>query len=132
MRHQNRAKRAERYLKRRDEYWGNALKYVGEGKFSKASELLWGAVAQSIKAAGAMRDISITSHSKFFYFMRELSKELEDEELYKSFLFLNDLHKNFYDEYIGPAESQIYLKEARKFLQKIEEIGAHLEQQISR
>jgi len=129
MRNQDRARRAERYLRRRGEYWSNALKYVGEGKFSKASEFLWGAVAQSIKAAAAMRDISITRHSAFFDFMRELSKELEDKELYKSFLFLNDLHKNFYDEYIGPAEFQIYLEEAGKFLQRIEEIGRHLEYQ---
>ena len=131
MGNQDRARRAERYLRRRDEYWNNGLKYVGEGKFSKASEFLWGAVAQSIKAVAAMKDMSITQHSKFFDFMRELSKELEDEELYKSFLFLNDLHKNFYDEYIGPAELEIYLKEAGKFLKRVEEIGAHLEQQIS-
>ena len=132
MRNQDRTSRAERYLRRRDEYWNNGLKYVGEGKFSKASEFLWGAVAQSIKAVAAMRDISIIKHPKFFDFMSKLSKELEDEELYKSFLFLNDLHKNFYDEYIGPDGFQIYLKEAGKFLQKTEAIGRQIEERISK
>lgn len=126
MRNQDRARRAERYLRRRDEYWNNGLKYVGEGKFSKASEFLWGAVAQSIKAVAAMRNISITKHSMFFDFMRELSKELEDKELYESFLFLNELHKNFYDEYMGPTEIQIYIGKAGRFLQRIEEIGRYL------
>jgi len=127
MRNQDSARRTERYLRRRSEYWSNALKYVGEGKFSKASEFLWGAVAQSIKALAAMRDVSISRHSMFFDFMRELSKEQEDAELYKSFLFLNNLHKNFYDEYIGAADFQIYLEEAGKFLRRVEVIGAQIE-----
>jgi Archaeal PaREP1/PaREP8 family. len=132
MRNQDRAISAQRYLRRRSEYWDNALKYVGGGKFAKASEFLWGAIAQSIKAVAIMRDIKITRHSAFFDFMRDLSKELNDKDLYKSFVFLNTLHRNFYDERIGPAESQIYLEEAGRFLRKIEEIGKQIELQISR
>lgn len=127
MKAQDRAIRAKRYLRKRDEYWNNGLKYVGEGKFSKASKFLWGAVAQSIKAVAAMRDMSITQHVKFFDFMRELSEEIEDKELYGSFLFLNELHRNFYDEYMGPTEIQIYLEKAERFLQKMEETCKHIE-----
>lgn len=39
--------------------------------------------------------------------MNDLNKELEDEEFYKSFLFLNTLHKNFYDEVIDPKDFSI-------------------------
>ena len=131
MRNQDRARNAERYLRRRDEYWNNGLKYIGEGKYSKASEFLWGAAAQSMKAVAEMRGISITKHSMFFDFMRELSKELEDEELYKSFSLLNELHRNFYDEYMGPTDIQIHVENAGRFLQRMEEIGKRLEHQAS-
>ncbi len=132
MKSQDRARKAERYLRKRDEYWNNGLKYVGEGKFSKASEFLWGAVAQSIKAVAAMRNISVIKHPMFFHFMRKLSRELEDKELYGSFLSLNELHKNFYDEYMGPMEIQIYLEKAERFLQRVEEIGKRIEHQAPR
>lgn len=120
--------KAHRHLRRRDDYYNNALKYAAKGKFPKASELLWGAVTQSLKALGATRNINIASHAMFFSFTRDLSKELEDEEFHKSFLFLNNLHKNFYDEVIDPKDFQMYRKEAESFLRKIEEIGKRIEE----
>ena len=122
----NGVNKVQRYLRRRDDYYINALKYVGKGKFSKASELLWGAVTQSLKALAAIRDINITSHAAFFNFTRDISKELRDEEFHKSFLFLNDLHKNFYDDVIDPKDFQMYHKEAESFIRKIEEIAKRI------
>ena len=115
--------KAQRHLKLRDDYYKNALKYTAKGKFQKASELLWDAVTQSLKALAATRDIDIATHAAFFDFTRELAKELEDEEFHKSFMFLNNLHRNFYDETIAPKDFQIYRKEAESFIRKIEEIG---------
>ena len=60
--------------------------------------------------------------------MDNLNKELEDEEFHKSFLFLNTLHKNFYDEVIDPKDFQMYRKEAESFLRKIEEIAKRIGQ----
>ncbi len=120
--------KAQRHLRRRDDYYNNALKYAAKGKFPKASEFLWGAVTQSLKALAAMRDINITTHAAFFGFTRDISKELEDEEFHKSFLFLNTLHKNFYDEVIDPKDFQMYHKEAESFLRKIEEIAKRIGQ----
>ena len=120
--------KAQRHVRRRDDYYNNALKYAATGKFPKASEFLWGAVTQSLKALAATRDINIASHAAFFSFTRDISKELEDEEFHKSFLFLNTLHKNFYDEVIDPKDFQMYHKEAESFLRKIEEIAKKIGQ----
>jgi len=114
--------RVQTYLKRRDEYYVNALKSASKGEFSKASEFLWGAITQSLKALAAVNGIGLGKHKQFFEFMRQISKELRDEELYKSFLFLRKLHINFYEEVIDPQDFQIYLKEAKLFMQKIDEI----------
>ncbi len=114
--------KVKEYLKARDEYYKNALELIEKGELRKASELLWGAVAQSIKALAATRQIRIDTHAKFFDFMREVAKEIKDEELYKKFLFLRDLHRNFYEETIAPQDFEIYLKEATAFMKKIEKL----------
>lgn len=111
LRHMRRGK-LNSYIKMRDEYFSNAESFAAKGEFRKASELLWGAVSQAIKALAAKHDLRIESHSQFFGFMEELAKEIEDAELYETFMFLNDLHQNFYDERIRAVDFDIYLKKA--------------------
>ncbi|MEM2917434.1 MAG: PaREP1 family protein [Candidatus Bathyarchaeia archaeon] len=106
----------------RDAYFVNAEKLAREGEFTKASEFLWGAVTQAIKALAAKFDIRIDKHSQFFGFMETLAKEVKEPQLYEDFLFLNDLHKNFYDEKIRPADYEIYLKKAVLFIRKLEKL----------
>jgi len=110
------------YIKIRDEYFANAEMFAGKGEYRKASELLWGAIAQTIKALAIKRGLIIENHRQFFDYMRGLAKETRDVELYKTFLFLNDLHKNFYDEKIRPEDFNIYLKEAYQFIVKLNTI----------
>lgn len=110
------------YVKMRDEYLANAEKFAGKGEYRKASELLWGAVTQAIKASAFKRGLVIENHAQFFEFMQGVAKETGDESLYKTFLLLNDLHKNFYDEKIRPVDFGIYLKEAHQFMLKLKEI----------
>ena len=108
------------YIQMRDKYHTNAQKLAAEGEFRKASELLWGAVTQAIKALAAKRGHRIDNHSQFLDFVQTLAKEIEEPELYKSFLFLNDLHKNFYDETIRSADFEIYYKDAFKFMKRLQ------------
>ena len=84
----------------RDQYRSNADEAILAGEFRKASELLWGAVTQQLKALAATRNVVITSHREFFDFLRQLAAELQDRQLYDDFVNLNALHKNFYDETI--------------------------------
>ena len=62
------------YLKTRDKYLSNTNKYFGKNEFRKSSELLWGAVTQSIKALASVSNIHIPSHAKFFDYTRSVSK----------------------------------------------------------
>jgi hypothetical protein len=87
----------------RDQYRSNAEQAIALGEYRKASELLWGAVTQQLKALAATHNVVITSHRQFFDFLRQLSAELGDRSLYEDFVALNALHKNFYDEII-PAD----------------------------
>lgn len=110
------------YSRMRDVYYKNALDHVRKKEFGKASEFLWGSIAQSLKLLAAMRNIKITTHRHFIEFTRQLSKELGDTELYELLLFLRQLHSNFYDREIDPEDFEIYHKKAIKFMKKIEDI----------
>lgn len=110
------------YLKTRDKYISNADKYFSKNEFRKSSELLWGAVTQSIKALASLSNIHIPSHAKFFDYTRSVSKETGDETYHTLFLELNTLHKNFYDEEIPPVDFPIFYKKAISFLKKTEEL----------
>lgn len=110
------------YLKTRDKYLSNADKYFSKNEFRKSSELLWGAVTQSIKALASLSNIHIPSHAKFFDYTRSVGKETGDETYHTLFLELNTLHKNFYDEEIPPVDFPIFYKKAISFLKKTEEL----------
>ncbi|MDF2954937.1 PaREP1 family protein [Candidatus Alkanophaga liquidiphilum] len=114
------------YAKTRDKYLTNAEKFAGRGEFRKASELLWGAIAQEVKAVAARAGKRLGRHKGLRNFVKTLSKEVENPELYKSFLFLETLHVNFYDEVIEPSDFEVYAKEAYQFMRKLEEIASSI------
>lgn len=107
----------------RDQYRANAEHAIEAGELRKASELLWGAIAQQLKALAATRNILITSHRQFFDFLRQLASEISDESLYKDFVALNALHKNFYDETIPPDVFPDYYDQSLKFIARIDQLA---------
>ncbi len=54
--------------------------------------------------------------------MREIAKELKDEDIYKTSLLVHKLHINFYDEVIDPKDIDIFLKETYKLLKRLEKL----------
>ncbi len=117
---------SDKYWRKSEDYYNNALKHAAHGEFSKASELLWGAVTQTLKALAAMRGITIKTHKGFSAFTFLLSQELKDGEIHKAFKFLEDLHENFYEEKIDDKEFPLYRKEAESFLRKTKEIAKRI------
>jgi hypothetical protein len=114
------------YLSTRDSYLSNANELIEKKEYRKASELLWGAVTQSIKALAAIRNFSIDIHSQFFDFLKNLSKEIGDGEIYALFLELNSLHRNFYDEIIREDDFPIYYEKVIRFLEKVDIVSKKL------
>jgi len=110
------------FLRMRDHYLCNAEETIKKEELRKASELLWGAITQAIKALGSASNIYIGKHGEFFDFVRDVGRETNDNELYLLFLDLNALHKNFYDETIPSQDFPIYYEKAYLFLRKMDEI----------
>ena len=112
----------DQFYRTRDEYRNNANKAIAALEYRKASELLWGAISQQIKALAATRNVLIETHRQFFDFMRQFAKESEDPGLYEEFVALNALHRNFYDEIIPTDLFPKYCERALNLVQKLDEI----------
>ena len=82
--------------------------------------MLWGSITQSVKALALILNFKITKHEHFFQFLQVISKELKDDYYYSTFLQLNDLHRNFYDEFIPEEGFSILYKKAYEFIKKID------------
>ena len=80
------------------------------------------ACAQQIKALAATADIKITNHAAFFSFLKEVSTDLNNEYFYSEFLKMNDLHRNFYDEFILNDTFETVFHEAMKFLKQLSDL----------
>jgi Archaeal PaREP1/PaREP8 family len=107
----------------RDQYRANAEHAIEAGELRKASELLWGAVTQQLKALAATRDVVISSHRDFFDFLRQLAKDVQDDSLFKDFVSLNALHRNFYDETIPPDVFPDYYEKSIQYIARLDKLA---------
>jgi len=110
------------YLRQREIYLQNAKKFHDAGRYRKSSELLWGAISQTIKALAATSSFKIFKHTQFRQYIRNISKELSDRKLLTDFWLMEDLHKNFYDEKIPQDEYGIYMELAVEYLAKLDKM----------
>jgi hypothetical protein len=78
-------------------YLENAFKSLEVGNSEKASEFLWGSMTQALKAVAASKEIRLKSHRQIWDYARELSKSLNDKDIFDTFLHANSLHSNFYE-----------------------------------
>jgi hypothetical protein len=87
-------------------YMRNAHEFLSRRDFANASEFLWGAVSQSVKAVAALQGGELRQHRQLWDFARELARELDDPDLFQNFRQANSMHSNFYEAGL-PAEEVI-------------------------
>lgn len=98
-----------------DQYYENMADAYHKDEYRKASELLWGVISQLVKALAILYGKTILQHDDFFHFVKKYSEEMGDAEYYELFLFLQNLHRNFYDRMFPDDDFQIYLKRQTGF-----------------
>jgi len=104
--------KVEKYASQSLHYLKNASKYIDAGNSEKASEFLWGSMAEAMKALALSRGILLKNHRKIWDYAENLPKELGDKSIYDAFLHANFLHTNFY-------ESELELKDVRRMAEDI-------------
>ena len=108
----NYTKQANSYLKDYDE----AMK---KGKLQQASEKLWGAASQIVKAYAEKKVWKHDGHRELFKVVSKISHETDDEELRTLFINASGLHTNFYEGWLTKDEIETNAKLVKKFVEKI-------------
>ena len=85
-------------------YLDNAQEFLSRQEFTKASEFLWGAVAQAVKAVAASEGVHLAHHGQVWDYAEEISRERNDPGIFDDFRQANTLHINFYEAGLPPRE----------------------------
>ena len=78
------------------EYMSNGQLMLNNREAGKASELLWGGVAQAFEALAESRNIRLSRHRSLRWFAGEVSRETGDRSINGIFYQAQALHDNFY------------------------------------
>lgn len=89
--------RIRKYRAQSAHYLENAFIAIEAGNSEKASEFLWGSMAQALKAVAASKEIQIRSHKQLRDYAVELAKALQDDDIRHAFNNAQSLHSNFYE-----------------------------------
>ena len=94
----------EKYKTQSMHYMENALKFIKVGNPEKAGELLWGSMAQALKAVAANKGRELNTHQEIRKYARELAKRCKDESIWNGFSQASYLHSNFYEAGLSMEE----------------------------
>jgi len=114
-----RISRVAEYERLNSKYLREAKELLEKKDFPQASEKLWGAAAEIVKAVAAKRGVSLGTHRSIAEFVLKLEREHPDWRLDQALAAAETLHINFYEDNL-PEE--VVLKRAllvRDFVERL-------------
>lgn len=88
------------------------------GDAEKAGELLWGSMAQALKAVAASEGKKV-KYGKMEDYARELAKRLGDESIIDVFGTASYLHGRYYESGLSMEEVYTYAERIRTIVRKL-------------
>ncbi|RLF09419.1 MAG: hypothetical protein DRJ69_04670 [Thermoprotei archaeon] len=114
-----------------ERYWQLSAKYLAEGKalfekggLQQASEKLWGAAAQAIKAVAEAKGWPHYKHRELVEAVSKLFKETKDVELLRLRDSAEALHSNFYEGFMSSEEVQLRIADVERLVEKLRKLIA--------
>src|SRR5438128_12531423 len=89
-----------------------------QADYPQASEKLWGAVAQIVKAIAAKNRWRHSSHRDLRAAISRLREQTGDPELLDLFAIAEALHANYYEDYMRPEDVRQYADRMRRLVGK--------------
>jgi hypothetical protein len=114
--------RAEEYAVQSDHFLEKAEEALAEYDLVQASEKLWGAAAQAVKAAAESRGWSHNGHRELFDVVNRLAQEYDDPKLRDLFQIANSLHINFYENWLTKEYIDDGVARTHEFIGEIQRI----------
>ena len=109
----------KRYRIQSRHYLENAFVAIKAGDLEKASEFIWGSMAQALKAVAASKKIQIRSHKQLRDYARELARVLNDKTIRDSFERAQSLHNNFYESGLLLEDVVVGAEDIRRTVAKL-------------
>jgi len=88
---------AKDHRRQAEVYLANAYELLRAGEVGKAREMLWGSMAQALKALAMARGLHLRQHREVRAWARQLATELKDQTLWDAYTSAEFLHVNFYE-----------------------------------
>lgn len=92
----------QEYLRLNGKYLAEAEELLKNKDYAQASEKLWGATAEIIKAVAAKRGILLGTHRSLGEFLSDLDGARPEWHLLRDFNAANSLHMNFSEDWLPP------------------------------
>ena len=108
----------KKYKTQSAHYFENALKFIAAGDAEKASEFLWGSMAQALKAVAMSKDKLLKRHDDIKKYALEFRKS-GDEDIYYAFNRAQSLHSNFYETGLSLDDVIIGADEIKRAIAKL-------------
>ena len=109
----------DKHIKLNGKFLADAEQLLKKGDYVQASEKLWGATAQILKAIAFRRGKQLRSHSALSQFIVTLSKELKDDSILTLYGMANGLHQNFYEDWLAPEVVMKGAKDIKRLIKKL-------------
>ena len=105
-----------------EQFLRSAEELIAEADYVQASENLWGAASQLVKAVAAKRRVELRSQSDLNRFVAELRSEANEPEIRRLWQIATSLHQNFSEAWL-PADM---VKESVADIPRFQELMARL------
>ena len=107
---------AEEYRTASTTIYDQAMVELDAGDLRQASEKLWGASAQALKSLAERRGWRHGSHGEFYRIMGRLEDEIDEPEFRLQFSAANELHINFYENWLDENQIRSRAPHIREFI----------------
>ena len=109
----------ENYLRLNGKYLSEAEGLIRKRDFAQASEKLWGATAEIVKAVAAKRGVELGTHASLWDYVSKLNSEHPEWNLRRDFSYMGNLHQNFYEDWLPEAYVKDGLEIAKAFVKEL-------------
>ncbi|MEM0349995.1 MAG: PaREP1 family protein [Candidatus Caldarchaeum sp.] len=112
----------EDYVRLNGKYLKEAEELLAEGDYVQASEKLWGAAAEMVKAVAAARGIMLGTHRSLWEFVHKLDEERPGMNLIEGFRAAESLHVNFYEDHLPEKVVELTVEQVKEFIEKMKKL----------
>lgn len=111
--------RNSRYEALNGKYLRDSDRLLAASDYPQASEKLWGAAAQAVKAVAATRRWRHSGHRDLRRAVSRLYRETGDNEYLELFSIAESVHANFYEDFLEPEDVRLYAQRVRQLVEKL-------------